>query len=183
MPGTRVRKASGPRLIVHDLAVGGHRFDDRLPLDQGNVDAGLVSGRGRRELNSMAMQRAAGTIFRARHQFERTICPGNISRGNRRRLLHLGQVRVFEQAFGHAVQLAPANFFARRQQRHIALDAVGFRDIVLLAPLLGGGPCPTGKRENLGSDQSVKCPQAPTAPSESTTIAVDHDRRDPSRRP
>ena len=93
--GYAAGQARGATFVVHDFAVGHHGFDDWLPIDHGNVDARLVDGFLRSELDSLLILFAVAVVFRPGQERQRAVGTLEISgRDGRRRLQlrHVGMI-------------------------------------------------------------------------------------------
>ena len=157
----------GVGFVVHDLTVGGHGFDQRLLIDDRNINAGLFDRLDRGKLNPPLIVFAMAVVFHARQKRQSSVGTIHIVAGHRRNRFQLRHLRVMQRALRDAVlgtsrnlpplaqvlcctrcRLLPARYVPctshLRRERHCS-------------PPLGGFPLRSA--ENFGSVQSVRWPQ------------------------
>src|SRR6185369_14492354 len=85
-----------------------------------------------------------------RQERQRTAGPLAIFIRDFRRGLELRYVGVFERTLSHAVLLTPAVVFDRGDQCLVALNALGFQDVMFLAPRISLSRFATHEFRKLG---------------------------------
>ena len=121
-------------LVVNNFAVGRECFEHRRAVDDGDIDAGFFNCFGRGELDACLIMLAVAAVFGAGQNGQGSVGALDVFAADFRNVFELRHVGMIEWAFRDAMLGAPAVVGKRLNEIFIALDAVGFGNVVFFAP-------------------------------------------------